>query len=213
MLTSAAGCGVGLIISTIAILQGRSLFTAVGAGVGVCMGSVLFWLQKRRARFALSQVTISFAGTELLFVVNDNYRKAAWRLFVETMTRVATQPLSRDHGTVREALTSLHSLFQTTRDLLKEMEPTPTNDGNTVEMLALEMLNANIRPFLARWHPSLAVHEKANPDFDEHNWLHGQQCRDDLEDLRTRLVNYARSFGQLANVQQLDRFFDSRIAR
>ena len=69
------------------------------------------------------------------------------------MTRVATRPLEPSAGKAREALSSLYSLFETTRSLLKEIEPTPTTEGRTVEGLAIEMLGAHIRPITRRRQP------------------------------------------------------------
>ncbi len=44
---------------------------------------------------------------------NDTERRAAWELYVELVTRVATVPL--EYGLLREALTSLYSLFSSAR--------------------------------------------------------------------------------------------------
>ena len=92
------------------------------------------------------------------------------------MTRVATRPLEPSAGKAREALSSLYSLFETTRSLLKEIEPTPTTEGRTVEGLAIEMLGAHIRPFLARWHPVLPL-DGADGSISEAD---EQRCREEL---------------------------------
>src|SRR5690554_2120685 len=49
--------------------------------------------------------------------------KAAWELYVELTTRIATQPLPDDRGLFREALSSLYSLYPTTREILRRAGP------------------------------------------------------------------------------------------
>ncbi len=55
--------------------------------------------------------------------VNRKQQEAAWSLYVELVTRIAVQPLALDQGLVREAMNSLYSLFDTTREILKAAGP------------------------------------------------------------------------------------------
>lgn len=213
MLLAALGCGVGIVVFSVAALQGAVLFAVVGGLIGAFGAIGFLALQRSRSRFQLQEVTIALGGNEAVFVVNARYRTVAWQLFIETMTRVATQPLDANQGNTREALASLYSLFKTSRDLLKEMEPTPTTEGNTVEMLALEMLNANLRPFLSRWHPQLSRYEQQHPTAPEPEWDKHAECRADLDSMRAVLLEFARSFGQLAGVRQLERFFSEKAVQ
>ena len=52
---------------------------------------------------------------------NDVERHAAWELYVELVTRVSVVPPQADQELLREALTSLNSLFTTTRDATAPM--------------------------------------------------------------------------------------------
>ena len=54
---------------------------------------------------------------------NDAERLAAWELYVELITRVAVVPLPAGEGLLREALTSLYTLFGATRDILRRARP------------------------------------------------------------------------------------------
>ena len=54
---------------------------------------------------------------------NDAERLAAWELYVELITRVAVVPLPAGEGLLREALTSLYTLFAATRDILRRHGP------------------------------------------------------------------------------------------
>jgi hypothetical protein len=88
---------------------------------------------------------------------NDTERRAAWELYVELVTRVATVPL--EYGLLREALTSLYSLFSSARDILRRYGPEiaePKRGGEpNLAFLVVSMLNLTVRPTLSRWHPEL----------------------------------------------------------
>jgi hypothetical protein len=70
-------------------------------------------LYSRRAQsLTLSEITLSIPEfAEMKFAVNAEYRRVAWNLFIETLTRMATQPLGPEDGSLREALTSLYTRF------------------------------------------------------------------------------------------------------
>ncbi|WP_370135611.1 hypothetical protein [Streptacidiphilus sp. EB103A] len=63
---------------------------------------------------------LEIAGT---WEPNDAERRAAWELYVELVTRVSVVPLGTDEGLLREALSSLYSLFGTTREVLRRHGP------------------------------------------------------------------------------------------
>src|SRR5438876_4543781 len=86
---------------------------------------------KRRARdwtaLATADLTPDAAesgltGPKVSFKI-DVERRAAWKLYVELNTRIATQPLRPSEGLLREALSSLYAIFGITRDILKEAGP------------------------------------------------------------------------------------------
>lgn len=122
---------------------------------------------------------------------------------METATRISTQPLHREEGLVREALSSLYSLFATTRDLLKEARPSATAPGRqTVEHLAIAMLNRELRPFLATWHPRLRAFETAHPGRPESEWPDNDACRAELRRVQRNIRGYALNFARLAGVTE-----------
>jgi hypothetical protein len=98
---------------------------------------------------------------------NDAERAAAWELYMELVTRVAVVPLPAGQGLLREALTSLYSLFASTRGILREAGPEiaePKKSGEyNFGYLAVAMLNYALRPLLTRWHPALADWEAHRP--------------------------------------------------
>ena len=88
---------------------------------------------------------------QLVPVLPGAHSAVGWRVFVELASRISRQPLAENAGSIREALTLLHLLFEHVRSELKQSSPTPptAGGGETVEQLALDILNRHIRPFLA----------------------------------------------------------------
>ena len=140
---------------------------------------------------------------------NSAQRDAAWEIYVELTTRVAVIELTLDQGILREALTSLHSLFGTTRGILRQYGPAlaePPGDGTQpLDRLATSMLNEVLRPVLSQWHPLLLDHENRRPTrvtAREHElaWSRNDELRAALRDLQAVLVDYATSLAAIAGV-------------
>ena len=134
-------------------------------------------------------------------------RTAAWSLYVELVTRIAIQPLEaeQDQGLLREALLSLHSLFSTTREILKEAGPDIGASRQSVGGIAITVLNRGLRPFLSKWHPLLQSWEtlrpaNLSPKEHEKNWAQEAQFRSELELLRQNLEEYAIALAYIAGV-------------
>ena len=205
LLSCGLGAAVGLVVFVVAQAGGLAVVVVGGAVVGGAIG--LFRLRGYRDA-QLSEVTIGVPNlSQIRFVVNSAHRATAWRFFIETSTRVATQPLAPSEGRLKEALASLYSLFSTVRAQLLEMGPSPITRGATVELLAFRMLNFELRPFLSKWHPLLDQFHRENPSGDESHWELNDRCREELEEMRGNLLAYARDFGKLSNVAELDKFF------
>lgn len=194
------GAVTGLIVFSITRITGRNLFLITGgiAGAAAILVLQIYW---RTARLSEVKITVPQVS-ELTFVVNNDARQASWKFYIETVTRVSTQPLTDDEGLIREALTSLYGLFATTRETLKDSRPSvPVSDGQTVEHLAVTMLNHELRPFLSKWHPRLSEFEKSSPDAPESSWPESRQCRTELRSVQANLIGYALGFARLAGVR------------
>jgi hypothetical protein len=212
LLGTLIGLLIGWLVFSVSTLRGKALFLAEGALTGLIISAIAIAYNRGSGFLTLSEITLNIPQfADMKFAINLEYRRVAWRLFVETLTRVATQPLGTEDGSLREALTSLYSLFGATRELLKNMPPSKPKPTSklTVEMLAMKMLNQEIRPFLSKWHVRLRRFEAARPGAEESEWSQNEDCRKELESVRTQLVNYTKAFGQLASVANLDEFFDA----
>ena len=110
------------------------------------------------------QLNLPFGLGGLEFAPNDAERKAAWSLYVELTTRVATQPYDRTTGSLRGVLNSLYTIFEFTRQVLREAGPDVAHDPGSFGPLAVEILTKGIAPFTTKWHQTLRAHELDKPD-------------------------------------------------
>ena len=104
------------------------------------------------ADFTADSAELDIAGQKVQFKVNVE-RRAAWKLYVELNTRITTQALKADEGFLREALSSLHAIFEITREILKDAGPGVAQGHDSLGFYAMEVLNQVLRPVLATWHP------------------------------------------------------------
>lgn len=73
------------------------------------------------------------------------------------------------------------------------------------------MLNRELRPFLARWHPELRRWEQAHPDADEATWPQARECRRELASLQVRIHQYAVGYAKLAGIDDAADLIAGRI--
>jgi len=154
--------------------------------------------------FGLGGVTINRTEAQM---------NAAWSLYVEYMTRVATQELKPADGSIREALSSLHELFEITRTVLKEQGPNCAEGPNSVGPLAIRILNQGVRPFLVQWHTELGAFEDEEtikqqatlnpgmkPVIDESKWKYFDSFYPALDIFRKELMEFVYALAKLADV-------------
>ncbi|MHB9109945.1 MAG: hypothetical protein ACYDCO_23075 [Armatimonadota bacterium] len=164
----------------------------------------------------LSKATmVSFADIHrvemtLYSTISPSQSQVVWHIFQELVSRVATQALGPDEGSLRVTLTSLYSLYDTIRTELKQMPPSPpmafAEDAKVqepVEAIALRVLNGPLRKFLAKWHPRLDAWEKAH-DGQEVGWEEADDCRAALAEVQTSLRQETERLGRLLRLPQLD---------
>ncbi len=123
---------------------------------------------------------------------SDPDKDAAWDLYVELLTRITTQPLQNSYGVEKTALESIYSLFEITRQTLKE------NGRSCIEFtkISVIILNQVIRPFTAKWHHLSEQKAFENPE-------KCSEFRSELAMLQIDLRNYTKLLADLANVEDL----------
>ncbi|GAA2451279.1 TIR domain-containing protein [Streptomyces mauvecolor] len=139
--------------------------------------------------------------------VREAERMAAFDLQVELVSRIGVQELPAGSGSLREALTSLSTLFQFTRDMLRRysigLEP---GEAHTVQSVADHLLNEILRPFTTRWHPLLMAWEAHCPSDisqldHERSWECADAFRSDLNALQEPLRAVAASLAEISGAE------------
>ncbi len=136
------------------------------------------------------QLNVGFANLE--FNPTEDDQTAAWEMYVELLTRITTQPLEDGTGDEETALTSIYSLFDTTRTILKEKG----RQANEFTKVAIIVLNQVIRPFTAKWH-----RKKIDGAFSNE-----EECkifREDLKIIQKDLQSYTQLLADIAKVEDL----------
>ena len=151
-------------------------------------------------------VSLPFELGKLEFEPDEAQQRAAWSLYVELTTRIATESFDLERGLLREALNSLYSLFDLTREILREAGPDVARGPNSFGTIAIDVLNKGLRPFTTKWHPSLLAYErKCSPDVSplehEHTWEHAPEMRQELTELQEQMKAYVDVLAQIAGVK------------
>ena len=151
-------------------------------------------------------------GVEGTWEPDERERNASWEMYVELVTRISVTELKPGEGLLREALSSIYSLFSTTREILRQYGPSvaqPKGDGKlSFGYLAVTILNVALRPVLAKWHPLLLDYESTkepsiSPVNHESTWDRSGELRQALNDVRSVLIEFADYLAQVANVPSL----------
>ncbi|MGP6158704.1 MAG: hypothetical protein ACLPYS_14575 [Vulcanimicrobiaceae bacterium] len=166
-------------------------------------------------RFVNGTINISlpgFGSVEGSWEPDERERDAAWELYVELVTRIAVVELQPGEGSLREALTSLFSLFPTTRELLRKYGPVVgrPSGGSSISLgyIAVTVLNYVLRPVLAKWHPLLLDYEntrdpRVSQIEHESRWSSADELRRTLNDVRSQLNEFADLLATVADVPPL----------
>ena len=146
------------------------------------------WLDE----WSMTSLKINIHFLELEWQPNDHDRDAAWDLYIEMLTRVATQHLEPEHGDESAALESIFSLFGLTRGVIKKQ------GRHCIEFtkIAVVVLNQVIRPFTAKWHRI----EKNSGFREEENC---RLFREELATLQQKRRVYSKMLADMAGVEDL----------
>jgi hypothetical protein len=147
-------------------------------------------------------VGLPFGLGHLDFEANEVEQRAAWALYVELETRIATKPFDEEHGLLRNVLSSLYTLFGLTREILREAGPEVVHGPKSFGVIAIEVLSKGIAPF-TMWHqPLLDYEQKRPPEVSalehEKTWEHYPQMRAELDKLQEQMKIYADVLAEIA---------------
>ena len=134
------------------------------------------WLKK----WNMTSLKINAGFMAMEFSPSEDDKDAAWRLYIELLTRITTQRLPPGDGNEDTALNSIFSLFATTRKIIIE---TGRGCGEFTKV-AVVILNQKVRPFTAKWH-------KIATDEGFRNKAVCKEFRSELNDLQDILKIYS----------------------
>ena len=143
-------------------------------------------------KFQLEKVRFGTRGIELEMSFQDKDKDAAWELYVELLTRIVTQPLPRENGDEQAALDSVHSLFPTTRSILRQHG----RDAIKFSAVSIPILNQVVRPFTTKWHKESTHGAFADPE-------KCKEFRDELKELLRDMCHYNCMLAKIADVEDL----------
>lgn len=146
------------------------------------------WLKK----WELDNLKINSHILEVELTFNNSDKLAAWEMYIELLTRVTTQHLEPKDGDEKAALNSVFSIFDITRNILKQHGP------SCIEFtkIAIVILNQVIRPFTAKWH-----RKSIKGDFENQNSCY--QFRQELLILQQNIRKYTKALSDIAGVEDL----------
>jgi hypothetical protein len=149
-------------------------------------------LKKWLDQWDLRELKFTVGFMEMKWEPRDEDKTAAWELYVEMITRVATQHLVPVHGQDRAALESIYQLFPLTRDIIKKNGRYCIN----FTRIAVVVLNQMVRPFTTKWHGAFEAPGPIAPE-------QIIQFRIELLALQVKLRKYTRALADLAGVEDL----------
>ncbi|GER80210.1 MAG: hypothetical protein M5U11_10580 [Anaerolineales bacterium] len=163
--------------------------------------------QKQKIKAKKLTIGLPFNLGALEFENDEIQQKAAWALYVELSTRIAVQPLEQEEGILREALTSLYNVFNITRQILRDAGPEIAQGPQSLGVIAIDVLNKGLRPFLVKWHPILKSYEEtklAEVSTVEHErkWEYAPEFRKELGQVREQMLLYVNALAKIAGVEE-----------
>jgi hypothetical protein len=189
-----------------------------GAICGFFIVSAIRFIQEAVTSLGVTEFKLPLPGLGDFTIKVDNKQKQyIWNIFIELSTRISTVNIndssikkSTDNlGSLREALSSMYTLFSSIRGELKSMPPSPppTAECSTLESYVFILIKNELRPFLNQWHPKLKEWESTG--MPESQWPLAQLFRENLEITQERILFITHQLGQALNVSQLDKVLSS----
>jgi hypothetical protein len=144
------------------------------------------------AKWNMNSLKMKPSYLEMDFIFVDADKKAAWDLYIELLTRISTPMLPEEYGDEEGVLESIHSLFKTTRDVLKANGPACVQ----FTKIAVVVLNQKIRPFTSKWHKHAL---KGGFRYSTQD----KEFRAEVAELQIELKNYTKMLADMAGVEDL----------
>ena len=155
------------------------------------MVEVMKW-KKWLENWDMTSLKIKAPFLDMEWKPQDEDKDAAWELYIELLTRFATQNLPTEYGDEETALTSVYNLFGLTREIIRRYG----RHCFEFTKIAIVVLNQIVRPFTAKWHKL----SKEGAFKDKNQRL---KFREELNDLQGKLRIYSMMMADMAGVEDL----------
>ncbi len=146
------------------------------------------WLEN----WDMTSLKINLKFLEMEWSPQEADKNAAWELYIELLTRIATQHLAPAQGDEATALESIHKLFDITRTIIKHYG----RDCIEFTKIAVIVLNQVIRPFTAKWHKMFLEGRFGKK-------VNRKTFRTELLALQKKLRKYTNMLADMASVEDL----------
>ena len=151
-------------------------------------------------------IGLPFDLGKIEFEPDEVQQRAAWSLYVELTTRAASQTFELEKGSLREVLNSLYSMFELTREILREAGPSVAKGSQSFGPIAIDVLNVGIRPFTTKWHQRLLTYEQECPEGisqleHEQSWEYVAEMQKELKALQEQMEIYAKALSKIAGIK------------
>ena len=152
-------------------------------------------------------IGLPFGLGQLELEANEVEQRAVWSLYVQLMTRVATQPFDLNSGSLRNVLSSLYKIFSVTREILTSAGPGVAHGPNSFGPIALEILTKGLAPFTTKWHQPLLDYEQVRPQGvspleHERIWGSYKEMKEELAVLQEQMLIYAQVLAKISGAEE-----------
>lgn len=101
------------------------------------------------------ELTLGFGNSSIKYNIESNYQnlEIAYRIYIELITRKAAMPIDNENDVFKEIYDSWYSLFQITRNEIKNLSGESLQNYGAAEELikmATDILNKGLRPHLTQ---------------------------------------------------------------
>lgn len=159
-------------------------------------------------------VEVAIGQVKGFFTPSDAERAAAYELLVELTTRPVSARLTVADVSLADELASVDEMFGLTRQILRQhgVDGAKGSAGNlSLAVVALRVLNEVFAPVVNRWRPLLAEHAARRPPGEaaptelewERRWERAQQCRTDLDGMRSSVRAYVETLSRIAGASAI----------
>lgn len=157
------------------------------------------------------ELTLGFGNSSIKYNIERNYEnlEIAHRIYIELITRKAAMPIDNENDVIREIYDSWYSLFQITRNEIKNLSGETLKNYEKAEELikmATDILNKGLRPHLTQYQAKFRKwynEELENPDNKskspqeiQRNFPEYSKLVESMTDVNELLVEYSKQLNK-----------------